>query len=82
MDVITFPVNGKPLVVYRFYCMALFHSQTGRHMINNFNRHNFNRYVNHKLFIDFNTWHYISPRSLPFVVSYKRKNVHKVLVNS
>ena len=26
MDVITFPVN-------RFYCMALFHSQTRRHMI-------------------------------------------------
>ena len=24
----------KPLVVYRFYCMALFHSQTRRHMIN------------------------------------------------
>ena len=24
----------KPLVVYRFYCMALFHSQTERHMIN------------------------------------------------
>ena len=23
----------KPLVVYRFYCMALFHSQTRRHMI-------------------------------------------------
>ena len=34
MDVITFPVNHKPLVVvYRFYCMALFHSQTRRHMI-------------------------------------------------
>ena len=31
MDVITtFPVN---LVVYRFYCMALFHSQTRRHII-------------------------------------------------
>ena len=28
MDVIMFP-----LVVYRFYCMALFHSQTRRHMI-------------------------------------------------
>ena len=28
MDVITFPVN---LVVYRFYCMALFHFQTRRH---------------------------------------------------
>ena len=26
--------NYKPLVVYRFYCMALFHSQTRRHMIN------------------------------------------------
>ena len=24
----------KSLVVYRFYCMALFHSQTRRHMIN------------------------------------------------
>ena len=24
----------KPLVVYRFYCMALFHSQTRRHVIN------------------------------------------------
>ena len=24
----------KPLVVYRFYCMALIHSQTQRHMIN------------------------------------------------
>ena len=23
----------KPLVVYRFYCMVLFHSQTRRHMI-------------------------------------------------
>ena len=23
----------KPLVVYRFYCMALYHSQTRRHMI-------------------------------------------------
>ena len=31
MDVITFPVN---LLVYRFYCMALFHSKTRRHMIN------------------------------------------------
>ena len=29
MDFITFPVN-----LYRFYCMALFHSQTQRHMIN------------------------------------------------
>ena len=35
MDVITFLENRyKPLVVYRFYCMALFHSQTRRHMIN------------------------------------------------
>ena len=31
MGVITFPVK---LVVYRFYCMALFHSQTRRHTIN------------------------------------------------
>ena len=29
-----FPKIDKPLVVYRFYCMALFHSQTLRHMIN------------------------------------------------
>ena len=28
-----FPKINKPLVVYRFYCMALFHSQTQRHMI-------------------------------------------------
>ena len=28
-----FPYIYKPLVVYRFYCMALFHSQTRRHMI-------------------------------------------------
>ena len=28
-----FPKIDKPLVVYRFYCMALFHSQTRRHMI-------------------------------------------------
>ena len=35
MDVILrFPKIDKPLVVYRFYCMALFHSQTRRHMIN------------------------------------------------
>ena len=34
MDVITFPKIDEPLVVYRFYCMALFHSQTRRHMIN------------------------------------------------
>ena len=25
--------NVKPLVVYRFYCIALFHSKTRRHMI-------------------------------------------------
>ena len=37
MDVITFSKIDKPLVVYRFYCMALFHSQTRRHMINVFN---------------------------------------------
>ena len=29
-----FPKIDKPLVIYRFYCMALFHSQTRRHMIN------------------------------------------------
>ena len=29
-----FPKVCKPLVVYRFYCMALFHFQTGHHMIN------------------------------------------------
>ena len=29
-----FPKIDKPLVVYRFYCMALFHSQTRRHMTN------------------------------------------------
>ena len=34
MDVICFPKIDKPLVVYRFYCMALFHSQARRHMIN------------------------------------------------
>ena len=28
-----FPKIDKPLVVYRFYCMTLFHSQTRRHMI-------------------------------------------------
>ena len=33
-----FPKIDKPLVVYRFYCMALFHSRTRRHVINNFNR--------------------------------------------
>ena len=26
-------LKSIPLVVYRFYCMALFHSQTRRHMI-------------------------------------------------
>ena len=26
--------SKKPLVFYRFYCMALFHSQARRHMIN------------------------------------------------
>ena len=26
-------ILSSPLVVYRFYCMALFHSQTRRHMI-------------------------------------------------
>ena len=30
-----FPKICKPLVIYRFYCMALFHSQTRRHMIIN-----------------------------------------------
>ena len=34
MDVIAFPVIYKPLVLNGFYCMALFHSQTRRHMIN------------------------------------------------
>ena len=29
--------NVKPLVVYRFYCMALFHSQTRRHVIKQYN---------------------------------------------
>ena len=28
-----FPKIDNPLVVYRFYCMALFHSQTLRHII-------------------------------------------------
>ena len=28
-----FPKICKPLVEYRFYCMAIFHSQTRRHMI-------------------------------------------------
>ena len=32
MDVITFPEICKPLVVYRFYCIALYHSQTRRHV--------------------------------------------------
>ena len=31
-----FPKIYKPLVVYRFYCMALFYSQTRSHMINQF----------------------------------------------
>ena len=34
MDVMTFPEIYKLLAVYRFYCMALFYSQTRRHMIN------------------------------------------------
>ena len=34
MDVIAFPVIYKPLVLNGFYCMALFHSQTRRRMIN------------------------------------------------
>ena len=33
MDVITFSKICKPLAVYRFYCMALYHSQTRRHVI-------------------------------------------------
>ena len=33
MDIITFPEICKPLVVYRFCCMALFRSQTQRHII-------------------------------------------------
>ena len=32
MDVITFPKFYKPLVVYQFYCMALFHSQMRLHI--------------------------------------------------
>ena len=31
----------KPLVVYRFYCMALFHSQTRCHIIKEFCRRHF-----------------------------------------
>ena len=31
-----FPKIDKSLVIYRFYCMALFHSQTRRHMITMF----------------------------------------------
>ena len=27
-------LNCKPLVVYQFYCMALYHAQTRRHVIN------------------------------------------------
>ena len=34
---IIFPNICKPLVVYRFYCMALYYSQTRRHVINEFN---------------------------------------------
>ena len=34
MDVITFPEICKPLVVYQFYCMTLYQSQTRRHVIN------------------------------------------------
>ena len=33
-NVVTLP-NHKPLEVYRFYCMALNHSQTRCHMIKN-----------------------------------------------
>ena len=39
MDVITLLVVTKsvnPLVVYQFYCMALFHSQMRRHVIKRF----------------------------------------------
>ena len=32
-----FPKIDKPLVVYRFYCMTLFHSQTRCHMIKSIN---------------------------------------------
>ena len=46
MDV---PKIDKPLVVYIFYCMALFHSQTRRHMINSqFNESN-SIYINETL---------------------------------
>ena len=39
-----FPKICKPLVVYRFYCMELFHSQTRHHMINALiNKHNCNK---------------------------------------
>ena len=35
MDVITLRYKiCKPLVVYQFYCMVLYHSQTLRHVIN------------------------------------------------
>ena len=34
-----FPKICKPLVVYRFYCMALYHSKTRRHMISMFSEH-------------------------------------------
>ena len=33
-NVVTFPKICQPLVVHRFYCMALYRSQTRRHMIN------------------------------------------------
>ena len=33
MDVITVPKICKPMVVYQFYCMGLFHYQTQCHMI-------------------------------------------------
>ena len=31
--VLEYALICKPLMVYRFYCMALFHSQTRRHAI-------------------------------------------------
>ena len=34
MEVIVFPKICKPLLVNRFCCMALFHSQIERHLIN------------------------------------------------
>ena len=33
MNIITFPKICKQLVVYQFYCMELFHSQTQGHII-------------------------------------------------